>query len=265
MAAEFREHNRRAWDRLVRRGDRLTRPAKNADLENPLPRVDPLGWLPADLSGQRLLCLAAGGGKHSAIYASAGARVTVLDLSPGMLELDREVAAARRSPIRVVEGSMDNLSMFQAGEFDIVMHPVSTCYVPDVAQVYREVARVIRQGGLYVSQHKTPQSLQASLKPQAAGYVIEQPYYRTGPLPEAPPSRIREAGTLEFLHRWEQLLGGMCRAGFAIEDLVEPFHADPQADGDDFGRRCQFLAPYVRIKARRLGGPSTSTPGLILP
>jgi hypothetical protein len=36
--------------------------------------------------------LAAGGGRQSAIYATAGADVTVVDISPAMLELDRQVA-----------------------------------------------------------------------------------------------------------------------------------------------------------------------------
>jgi hypothetical protein len=53
------------------------------------------------------------------------------------------------------------------------------------------------------------------------------------------------------LHRWEELLGGMCRAGFAIEDLLEPLHADEQAAIGSFGHRSRFVAPYVRVKARR--------------
>ena len=41
---------------------------------------------------------------------------------------------------------------------------------------------------------------------------------------------VREEGTIEFVHRWEQLLGEMCRAGLVIEDLFEPFHAEREAD-----------------------------------
>jgi hypothetical protein len=83
------------------------------------------------------------------------------------------------------------------------------------------------------------------------GYEIVEPYYRTGPLPKSVPSQIRETGTLEFLHRWEELIGGMCRAGFVIEDLVEPMHAKSAADRGSFAHRSKFIAPYVRIKARR--------------
>lgn len=247
------EHNRRAWDALVGEGQRFTRPAPDDDFQNPLATVDGRGWLGGGIAGKRLLCLAAGGGKHGALYAAAGAIVTVVDLSPAMLALDRQVAAERGLDLRIVETSMDDLSMFATGEFEIVIHPVSTCYVPSVLPVYREVARVTALGGLYISQHKSPTSLQADVSPSPRGYELIEPYYRNGPLPPIVGSPHREPGTLEFLHRWEDLLGGLCRAGFAIEDLVEPLHAEPNAPIGSFAHRSQYVAPYVRIKSRRIG------------
>jgi len=205
-----------------------------------------------------LLCLGAGGGKHSVIYAAAGALVTVVDLSPAMLALDREVAAERRLQVRTIEASMDDLAALAAGEFDIVVHPVSTCYVPDVRAVYREIARVTAVGGVYISQHKQPGSMQTDVKPTDQGYVVREPYYRTGPLPLAERSLHREEGTLEFLHRWEDLLGGLCRAGFVIEDVLEPFHADPKAESGTFSHRSCYVPPYVRIKARRIGSAANA-------
>jgi hypothetical protein len=95
--------------------------------------------------------------------------------------------------------------------------------------------------------------------------MLNEPYYREGPLPSAEPGRLRERGTLEFLHRWEELIGGMCRAGFVIEDLLEPLHADQEAEHGGFAHRAQYVAPYVRIKARRSGGRGLSpVPSIIL-
>jgi SAM-dependent methyltransferase len=244
------EHNRRAWDRRAQGAERFARPARDDEFQSPLQLLDPRGWL-GDLTGKRLLCLAAGGGKHSVLYAAAGARVTVVDLSPRMLALDRQVAAARKLHVETIEASMTDLSALPQAGFDVVVQPVSTCYVPDVQRVYREVARVIVPGGLYISQHKQPGSLQADVQPSARGYELIEPYYREGPLPEVAGSLHRESGTLEFLHRWEELLGGLCRCGFVIEDLVEPHHADPTALPGTFKHRSCFVAPYVRIKARR--------------
>jgi len=242
---------------MAAKGQRFTRAAADSDFVNPLATVDQVGWLGGDIRGKRLLCLAAGGGKHGPLYAAAGATVTVVDVSGGQLELDRQVAAERRLQLRTVEASMDAMPMLQPGEFDIVIQPVSTCYLPEIGPVYREVARVMRPGGLYISQHKSPTSLQAEVTPGSRGYELVEPYYRNGPLPPVVGSPHREEGTLEYLHRWEEILGLMCRAGFVIEDLLEPLHAKPDAVRGAFGHRSQFVAPYVRIKARRIGTQST--------
>ena len=248
------EHNRRAWDALVRQRQKFTTPARDEDFSNPLARLDCDGWLGPDIAGKRVLCLASGGGRQSALFAAAGAVVTVVDISPEMLALDRQVAAERGYNIRVVEASMDDLAAFGAGEFDIVSHPVSTCYVPDVARVYREVARVTAAGGLYISQHKQPVSMQTGTQPTARGYELVEPYYRSGPLPDVAGSPHRESGTLEFLHRWEELLGGLCRSGFVLEDVSEPLHATPEAEPGTFRHRARWAPPYIRLKARRRGG-----------
>ena len=51
--------------------------------------IRPSGIL-ANLSGKDVLCLASGGGQQSAVVSLLGARVTVVDLTEGQLEGDRE-------------------------------------------------------------------------------------------------------------------------------------------------------------------------------
>ena len=138
-------HNRRAWNSMVEDRHVFARPARDEQFRNPLAQVDGLGWLGPSMRGRRLLCLAAGGGRQGPLYAAAGAQVTVVDISPEMLALDREVAARRRLQIRTVEASMDDLSMFSSGEFEMVIQPVSTCYMPSVMAVYREVVTTVRR------------------------------------------------------------------------------------------------------------------------
>ncbi len=251
--------NRRAYDAMAAADAPLTQIVGDDELRNPLSVVDPLGWLGQSIAGRRVLCLAAGGGRQSSLYAAAGAEVTVVDLSPAMLRRDAQSAQARGHRVRLIEASMDDLSMLPAGGFDIVAHPVSTCYLPDIAAVYRQVARVIAGGGIYVSQHKTPTSLQTATQPGPDGrFTIDHRYYRDRPVPPPPPGpvagRLREPGATEFLHRWEQILGGLCRAGFWIDDVIEPDHATKHATTGPpsaFARRAAYVAPYVRIKAIR--------------
>jgi len=261
--------NARAWDRLAAEGADLARPALDEAFADPRGWLGSGGsadrpWLPQRFDGLEVLCLAAGGGKHGPLYAAAGGRVTVVDISPAMLELDRQVARERKLDLAVVEGSMDDLSMLGVGRFDLVIHPVSTCYLPEIAQVFRELARVTRAGGRYLSQHKSPASLQASLEPGTTGrYELVHPQRVAGPLPPALPSRLREAGTHEFIHSLTAILGGICRAGFSIEDVFEPEHVEAGAAIGSFGHRAGFLPPYVRILARRGGGVSGGS-GILL-
>ncbi|MEM9643418.1 MAG: class I SAM-dependent methyltransferase [Planctomycetota bacterium] len=249
--------NRQTYDVMVDRRAALCRVATPEELAQPLKTVDVVGWLGDSIAGEKVLCLAAGGGRQSALYAAAGAQVTVVDISPAMLELDRRVAHEHGFNIRILEASMDDLSGLSNDEFDLVIHPVSTCYLPSVTPVFSEVRRVLRAGGLYVSQHKTPTSLQTSTTRDTTGsYSIRHAYYRDTPVPD-PDSvssnsrRLRESGAVEFLHRWEEIVGGMCRVGFVIEDLIEPLHVKSDSQPDTFGDRAKFVAPYVRIKARR--------------
>lgn len=258
-------HNRSAWNRLAKKQDRLATPASDSDFINPLSNVDRMGWLGSSVEGKRLLCLAAGGGRQGPIYAAAGAKVTVVDLSPAMLELDDKVSHQRQLNLRTIETSMDDLSMLGDASFDIVIHPVSTCYVPDLRPVYREVARVMADGGLYISQHKQPTSLQSDIEPHQGSYRLKHGYYDKSPLPEEPKANlVRERGTLEYVHRWEELIGAMCAAGFVIEALSEPFHAKADPQRGSFSHRSAFLAPYVRLKARRNPRATGEEPSLLI-
>ena len=81
-----------------------------------------------------------------------------------MLELDRQVAAERRIELVTVEASMDDMPMLAAGELRH-RHP-SGQHVLRAAESLPSIARwpaSTRPGGLYISQHKSPTSLQADI------------------------------------------------------------------------------------------------------
>lgn len=264
---ESYRQNRVAWDRLAD-GSQFARLATDDECREPLKTLDGRDWLPKSVLGLDVLCLASGGGWQSILYASAGANVTVVDLSPGMLQLDEREASRRRLSVRTIQTSMDDLSMLYDQSFDVVHQPVSTCYVPDIVQVYQEIARVLRDGGLYISQHKQPTSAQVTRRDERNQFVVGVEYYHMGPLPRTEDTSYREKGAVEYLHRWEDLVGGLCRSGFVIEDLREPRRADEKAPVEHFGYRGRFIPPYVRLKARRLpraSGHAEGSPQIWVP
>lgn len=265
-SADYKAVNRKAWNHMADTDSLFARVATDAECRNPLGVLDGRGWLPESVAGLRVLCLASGGGWQSILYAAAGADVTVVDLSESMLRLDTREARRRGFQIQTIHTSMDDLSMLADQCFDIVHQPVSTCYVPDVKPVFAEVARVLRDNGLYISQHKQPISLQISHRNERHQFVIGVEYYHQGPLPRQQDTSYREAGAAEYLHRLEELVGGLCSSGFVIEDLREPKRADYTVDVSHYGYRGRFVPPYLRMKARRMArervdGDSPEMPG----
>lgn len=257
---DYRRTNRQTWNQLADSGSLFARTATDEECRNPLRTLDGRGWLPNTVQDMEVLCLASGGGWQSVLYAAAGARVTVVDISESMLKLDQREAHRRGFSIRTLCCSMDDLSELHSRTFDIVHQPVSTCYVPDVNPVFQEIARVLRPDGIYISQHKQPVSLQISHRNRRDQFVIGVEYFHEGPLPEVADTSYRESGATEYLHRLDVLVGGICRSGMVIEDFREPVRADPKAPVHHFGYRGRFVPPYLRIKARRLAEPSGSPP-----
>jgi SAM-dependent methyltransferase len=233
--------NREAWDRLA--SDPRFAGAPDP-LGDPTAALDE--WLRGEgVRGKSVLCLGAGGGRQGPLFAAAGAIVTVVDFSERQLDHDRREASARNLDLKTLCASIDDLHALEPSAFDLVVQPVSACYVPDVERVYREVARVLRPGGPYLVQHKQPASLQA-----AEEYRIAQPCVDGATLP-ASAADHREPGTTEYLHTLDALLGGLGRAGFVIEAVAEPPRADALAPKGTPGHRAWFLPPYLKIKARR--------------
>ncbi|MBQ1325406.1 MAG: class I SAM-dependent methyltransferase [Solobacterium sp.] len=79
-------------------------------------REVPEDWL-KDIKGKSVLCLAGAGGLQAPILASAGAKVTAIDISNKMLDKDREIAEREKLDIEIVKGNMCDLSMFADESF----------------------------------------------------------------------------------------------------------------------------------------------------
>ena len=259
--------NKLAYDRMAKNGHILATIVTKDELNEPLRSIDTSGWLGKSIFGWNVLCLGAAGGRHSALYHAAGAKVTVVDISEGMLALDRFVAKELQIEVRLIQASMVDLSMLRNGEFDLVVHPVSTCYVPSIAPVFQEVSRVLKPDGLYVSQHKQPSNLQTSLRPTQGKYFVEVEIGQAArKLAENEVSPFREPNTIEFAHSLESILGGICRSGMHIEDVTEPVHGKSDAEPGSMGHRSRFIAPYIRIKARkRIATLEQTRPKLLIP
>ena len=81
------------------------------------------------------------------VLPGAGARVTVFDNSPRQLEDDRTVAQRHNLELTTVEGGMRDLSAFQSESYDLIFHPVSNMFVPEIRPVWNETFHMLKQRG----------------------------------------------------------------------------------------------------------------------
>ncbi|MHC4877149.1 MAG: class I SAM-dependent methyltransferase [Planctomycetota bacterium] len=237
---DVRSWNRDAWNRQVSSGNQWTVPvsaddvarAKTGDwvIKLTATRPVPKSWFP-DLAGCRTLCLAAGGGQQGPILSAADAVVTVFDNSPDQLQQDRIVAKRDGLSINVEEGDMADLSRFEDGSFDLIVHPCSNCFVPDVRPVWREAFRVLSPGGSLLSGFVNPVCFLFSEADCARGNLTVT---QTLPWSDADSldhpdvkRRVADGEPLEFGHLLEDQIGGQLKAGFMITGFYEDRSDDP--------------------------------------
>lgn len=234
---DIRAHNRIAWDRLVDHGNEWTVPvseeiiraAKSGQFEIYLTPTKPVpqDWL-QDISGKRALCLASGGGQQGPVLAAAGAEVTVLDNSPKQLSRDHFVAEREGLSLATVEGDMADLSVFDDRSFDLIVHPVSNCFVEDVRPVWMEAFRVLDLGGTLIAGFNNPviYLFDFDLMERTGELEVRHklPYSDIDHLSDKELQRFQEEEIpLEFSHTLEDQIGGQIAAGFVITGFFEDF------------------------------------------
>jgi len=233
-SAEVRRYNARAWDKAVERESRWTVPvtpeetaaARRGEWQivltptQPIPRT----WFPL-LIGADVLCLASGGGQQGPILAAVGAHVTIFDNSPQQLAQDRHVARRDGLTLATVEGDMRDLSAFADASFDLIVHPTSNLFVPDVRPVWRECFRVLRPGGVLLAGFCNP-ILYLFDQELADDGVLQVrhalPYSDLTSLTDAERAAyLDELQPLEFGHTLTDQIGGQLDAGFVLTGFYE--------------------------------------------
>jgi len=228
--------NKRHWEKMVKEVCGFTDPWLELNTSligkyvkgklNPVPKpllsMYPVSVL-ADAKGKDILCLAAGGGQQSVVFSLLGGHVTVVDLSQGQLKADQKAAAHYGYEIDIIQGDMRDLSCVGHRTFDIIWG-TGMSYVPEVEQVYSEVAKVLRTGGKYRVDFMNPATEFVDCDDwDGEGYRIIKPY--------AERVRRRNDGPIEFRHTLSSIFNGLLAVGLSIAHVQEApyYHQHTQA------------------------------------
>jgi magnesium-protoporphyrin O-methyltransferase len=120
-------------------------------------RATLLGWLPEDLAGARVLDAGCGTGAAALELARRGAHVTAVDLSPTLVALAEERAAADPASARIAFRSGDMLDA-ALGRFDYAVAMDSLIHYPaaEIHGALAELAARVDRAVLFTVAPRTP-------------------------------------------------------------------------------------------------------------
>ena len=227
LGKAYQDVNAETIDRWIREGWEWGRPithetyekAKRGEWNVLLTPTKPVPheWF-GELKGKRVLGLASGGGQQMPVFAALGAVCTVLDYSRLQLESERFVAEREGYDIRIVRADMTKRLPFEDGEFDLIFHPVSNCYVQEVKPIWKECFRVLKPGGRLLA--GTDHFVNYIVDAEEERIVNRLPF---DPLRD--PGQMRQLQEddcgVQFSHTLEEQIGGQLEAGFTLLSLYE--------------------------------------------
>jgi len=203
---------------------------------NPLPALEEPLVREAlrDVRDLAVLDLGCGTGRHATWLASAGAKVTAVDFSEGMLE------QARRKPeaasIDFVLHDLHESLPFVSGAFDWVVSGLVLEHLADLSAFFCEARRVLGPAGRAVvsAMHPTMflRASQARFTDPGSGEVVQP-----GSLP----------------HQLSDMLMAVLHAGFLLETIGE--HAPDQEFASRYPRAQKYVGwPMLVVLRLRLAG-----------
>ncbi len=184
-------------------------------------QLDVLG----EVSGKDVLELGCGGGQWAVRLARQGARVVAQDISDVQVELAQKFASEIQieppGSAEFCQGNAEDLREWPDASFDIVFSNFGAVGFVDIEECFREVARVLRPGGIFAFSWLSP--FFDSLADEGDNQLeIVRPYFDRSPMTA---ESLWPDGTrtlyVQFHHTFGDWQSALFKAGLLVTALLE--------------------------------------------
>ena len=198
----------------------------------------PSSWL--EVKGKKVLGLASGGGQQMPILHALGAECTLLDYSEMQCQSDREVAEREGYQIEIINADMTRTLPFADETFDLIVNPVSNCYIKEVEPVFKECYRVLKRGGELIGGYDIGVGFAFDDQDELRFVLPFDPLCN----PEHRQAAIANGWGYDFSHSIKEQIGGQLAAGFTLIDIYD--------DTNGYGKLEEYKIPtFIATRGRK--------------
>lgn len=177
--------------------------------------------LMGDIKNKKILDAGCGEGYLSRLMEKAGATVTAIDYSSKMIEIAKRRTTSELN-IEIKQANCENLYFLVEETFDLVVSNMVIQDLENYQQAFKEIYRVLRNDGVFIFSILHP-CFQTPKSGWEKGHAGENLYWKVDNYFYEGAYEQRGMDQVIFYHRTlTSYVQALCKAGFLIEDIVEP-------------------------------------------
>jgi ubiquinone/menaquinone biosynthesis C-methylase UbiE len=209
-----------------------------------------------NVTDKKILDVGCGAGQASIAFAKQGAHCTGIDISEEQLKYAKALARQNKVNIRFIQKDAQNLKGIKSSSQDVVFSSFAFQYVPNLTPAFKEVHRVLKNGGLFVFSLDHPFNHTVSMTspiPKKPPYKLERSYYKTGKVSQV---KILPDGTKQkfviYSRKVSDIYNSLVEANFLVEKILEPLSLESLWRKTTYPKElAKLIGPGIIFKAKK--------------
>jgi len=172
-----------------------------------------------NVEGKKIVELGCGAAENSITLAKKGGICTGVDMSSEQLKIAKNLILENKVKIELIEGDIENLTMFDNGIFDIALSIFALDWMQDLFTAFKEAYRILKPNGIFVFSTQHPiYNLFGAEDLNLKELKISESYFEKE-------VTFKESTGIDLrvhVSTISDIINGLTRIGFKIDKILEP-------------------------------------------